>query len=74
MTRDSSPLSAHPTGEQSAVVADEPPAGVDLDSFFGPIRVEWDQEVPMTPLAQLTFFIDFLKVSGLSCAAMACAC
>jgi hypothetical protein len=65
MTRDSSPLSAHPTGEQSAVGTGEPPAGVDLDSFFGPIRVEWDQEAAMTPLGQLPFFIDFLKASGL---------
>jgi len=39
--------------------------GVDLDSYFGPIRVEWDHEAAMTPLGQLPFFIDFLKTSGL---------
>ncbi len=65
MTRDSSPLSAHPTGEQSSVVVNEAPAGVDLDSFFGPVHVEWDQDAAMTPLGQLPFFIDFLKASGL---------
>ena len=46
-------------------VATEPPEGVDLDSFFGPIRVEWDHEAAMTPLGQLPFFIDFLKTTGL---------
>ncbi|HTO80373.1 MAG TPA: transposase [Methylocystis sp.] len=65
MTGDSSPLSAHPSGEQPPVVEGEPPAFVDLDSFFGPVRVEWDREAAMTPLGQLPFFIDFLKASGL---------
>jgi Transposase DDE domain group 1 len=65
MKRDSSSFSAHPSGEQSWVVEAKPPAGVDLDSFFGPIRVEWDHEAAMTPLGQLPFFIDFLKTSGL---------
>ena len=47
------------------VVARERPGGVDLDSFFGPVRVEWDHEAAMTPLGQLPFFIDFLKTAGL---------
>jgi len=38
--------------------------GVDLDSYFGPIRVEWDHEAAMTPLGQLPVFIDFLTTSG----------
>jgi hypothetical protein len=66
MQRDSSPLSGHPLGEQSLVVATAPPGGVDLDSYFGPIRVEWDHEAAMTPLGQLPFFIDFLKRPGCS--------
>jgi hypothetical protein len=41
------------------------PAGVDLDSFEGPIRVEWDQAAATTPFGQLPFFVDFLKTSGL---------
>ena len=65
MKRDSSPYSAHLPGEQSLVVAKGPPEGVDLDSFFGPVRVEWDHEAAMTPLGQLPFFIDFLKTAGL---------
>jgi hypothetical protein len=65
MKCDSSSLSAHPLGEQSWVVETEPPGGVDLDSFFGPIRVEWDHEAAMTPLGQLPFLVDFLKATGL---------
>jgi len=65
MTRDSSSFSVHPPGGQSSVVANERPDGVDLDSFFGPVRVEWDHEAALTPLGQLPFFIHFLKTSGL---------
>ena len=65
MKRDSSPSSAHRSGEQSLVVARERPGGVDLDSFFGPVRVEWDREAAMTAHGQLPFFIDFLKTAGL---------
>src|ERR1039458_4829865 len=39
--------------------------GIGLDSFAGPVHVEWDAEAALTPLGQLPFFIDFLKVSGL---------
>ncbi|MBV8285422.1 MAG: transposase [Hyphomicrobiales bacterium] len=47
------------------VVATEATGSVDLDSFFGPVRVEWDHEAALTPLGQLPFFIHFLKASGL---------
>jgi hypothetical protein len=40
-------------------------AGVGVDSFAGPVHVEWDGEVALTPLGQLPFFIDFLKTAGL---------
>jgi hypothetical protein len=42
-----------------------PRTGVELDSFFGPVRVEWDHKAAMTPLGQLSFFIDFLNTAGL---------
>ncbi len=41
------------------------PAGVGIDSFAGPVRVEWDREAALTALGQLSFFIDFLKTAGL---------
>ena len=36
-----------------------------LDTFGGRIPVEWDHAAAVTPLGQLPFFIEFLKVSGL---------
>ncbi len=65
MTRDTSSLSAHQSGEQPLVVESDPSAGVDLDSFWGPVHVAWDQEAATTTLGQLPFFVDFLKKSGL---------
>jgi hypothetical protein len=46
------------------VVSVDGPAGVDVDSFVGPIRVEWDHGAPMTPHGQLAFFVHYLKTSG----------
>ncbi len=40
-------------------------AGVVLETFGGRIHVEWDPAAAVTPLGQLPFFIEFLKVSGL---------
>jgi hypothetical protein len=40
-------------------------APVALDTFGGRIHVEWDPAAAVTPLGQLPFFIEFLKVSGL---------
>ena len=36
-----------------------------LDTFGGRVHVEWDPSAAVTPLGQLAFFIEFLKVSGL---------
>ena len=55
---------AHPAGEQPPVVGEAPPAGVTVDSWAGQIKVEWDPQAPLTPLGQASFFIEFLKVSG----------
>lgn len=40
-------------------------ASIALDTFGGRIHVEWDPAAAVTPLGQLPFFIEFLKVSGL---------
>ena len=62
---DSLDCESHPSGEQSIVVGGEDPSGVEVDSFGGPVRVEWDHAAPMTPHGQLAFFIHYLKASGL---------
>ena len=65
MKRDSSGFSTHLSGEQSQVVTRNPASGVDVDSFFGPVRVEWDHEAALTPPGKLPFFIHFPEASGL---------
>ncbi len=64
MTRDPHALSPHPAGEQPLVVEGEA-AEVEVDSFVGTVRVEWDHEAATTTLGQLAFFIDYLKTAGL---------
>lgn len=36
-----------------------------VDTFGGRVHVEWDPQAAVTPLGQLPFFIEFLKVGGL---------
>lgn len=38
---------------------------VGLNTYAGKIHVEWDPDAAVTPLGQLPFFTEFLKVSGL---------
>jgi len=40
-------------------------SSVGIDTYAGKIHVEWDPDAAVTPLGQLPFFIEFLKVSGL---------
>lgn len=64
MSHDSLPMSVHPTGEQLPVAAPVPAGAMTLDTFAGPVKVEWDTSSPLTPLGQVAYFIEFLKVSG----------
>jgi len=53
-------LAVHPSGE--------PPVdawSATADTFAGRVRVEWDDQVAVTPLGRLPFFIDYLKRAGL---------
>ena len=52
-------------GEAKRKALAAPKQSVALDTFGGRIHVEWDPEAAVTPLGQLPFFIEFLKVSGL---------
>jgi hypothetical protein len=42
-----------------------PSSRIAVETFAGRIQVEWDPDAAVTPLGQLPFFIEFLKVSGL---------
>ena len=64
-------LSLHPAGAPQkapesdcrALVPAEGP--VVVDTFGGRVHVEWSADAALTPLGQLPFFTDYLKVSGL---------
>lgn len=51
-------------GERDLEVIPQP-ARVAVETFAGRIHVEWDPDAAVTPMGQLPFFIEFLKVSGL---------
>jgi hypothetical protein len=51
-------------GEQDLLVSKDS-SRVPVDTFAGRIHVEWDPDAAVTPMGQLPFFIEFLKVSGL---------
>jgi hypothetical protein len=60
------PLGAAPKAPESKCRARVPAEGpVAVDTFGGRVHVEWDPSAAVTPLGQLAFFIEFLKVSGL---------
>ncbi len=50
-------------GKRKALAVRKEP--IALDTFGGRIHVEWDPAAAVTPLGQLPFFIEFLKVGGL---------
>jgi hypothetical protein len=58
-------LITHPEGEakNGALVPVSGPVAV--DTFGGRVHVEWDPLAAVTPLGQLPFFTEYLKVSGL---------
>src|SRR5512132_1269324 len=58
-------LPAHPVGEQSSVECLPEEVGLCADTFGGRVHVEWDPTAAATPLGQLPFFVEFLKLGGL---------
>jgi len=53
--------STHPAGERFP----DGKAPLPIDTFGGRIHVEWDPQAAVTPMGQLSFFIDFLKTADL---------
>src|SRR5271154_2717474 len=62
-------IRTHQKGEQSTSieVANNCPETTRLavDTFGGRVHVEWDPQAAVTPLGQLPFFIEFLKLGNL---------
>ena len=65
MNHDTPRLPVHPAGEQPPIEQEAALAPATLDTWAGPVRVEWDSTAPLTPYGQLPFFIEYLKVAGL---------
>ena len=64
MSQASTSLTLHPAGDQLPVDPTAPTAATTLDTFAGPVKVEWGTASALTPLGHVPFFIEFLKVSG----------
>ena len=58
-------LLTHPMGEPKnrALMSSSGPVAV--DTFSGRIHVEWNPQAAVTPLGQLPYFIEYLKLAGL---------
>lgn len=57
-------LAVHPLGDPPGVERVVPEGPVVVDTFAGPIHVEWDPDAAVTPLGHLAFFAEYLKASG----------
>ncbi|WP_347987714.1 transposase [Methylomonas sp. AM2-LC] len=57
--------STHPTGEKELSLKKREFATLTADTFDGKIHVEWDPQAQVTPLGQLPFFIQYLKIGHL---------
>ncbi len=58
-------LITHPKGEQQTGALMPLSGPVAVDTFSGRIHVEWNLQAAVTPLGQLPFFIEYLKLAGL---------
>ena len=58
------PPSTYPAGEVS--FPDKKPLckAIKVDTFGGKVQIEWDGSAAFTPLGQLPYFIEFLKLGG----------
>ena len=62
-------IRTHQKGERSTSIEDAnncpENTRLSIDTFGGRVHVEWDPQAAVTPLGQLPFFIEFLKVGNL---------
>jgi hypothetical protein len=57
-------VSVHPSGEVALVDKNVLSEAVEVDTFAGKLHVEWDPNSAVTPMGQLPFFIQCLKLGG----------
>ena len=59
------PKVTHPLGEPEIVFKKREIGALVADTFDGKIHIEWDPQAQVTPLGQLPFFIQYLKMGHL---------
>ena len=59
------PKVIHPTGDTELNLKKREISALVADTFDGKIHIEWDPQAQVTPLGQLPFFIQFLKMGHL---------
>ncbi len=52
----------HPLGESNKVQKKPLSSAIEVETFAGKVHVEWDPTAAVTPIGQLPFFIEFLKL------------
>jgi hypothetical protein len=52
------------SGELPSVERAATAGPVIVDTYAGPVQVEWDPDASVTPLGHIAFFIEYLKLSG----------
>ena len=55
------PTRLHPKGELISGENTDSLLPIELETFDGKVRVEWDPDASVSPFGQLPFFIQFLK-------------
>jgi len=58
------PKTSHPKGEQLLTQKTAICQAVEVETYAGKLHIEWDPEAAVTPMGQLPFFIEFLKLGG----------
>ncbi len=56
------PKVIHPTGESDLAEKQSLSTAIEVETFAGKVHVEWDPTAAVTPIGQLPFFIEFLKL------------
>jgi hypothetical protein len=64
MSDENVPPCCHPAGGLLGVERDVALGPVVVDTYAGPVQVEWDPDAAVTPLGHLAFFAEYLKLSG----------
>lgn len=54
-----------PKGEDNLPMQKAVDTTLATDTFDGKVHIEWDPDAAVTPMGQLPFFIQFLKLGGL---------